>query len=55
MASVVEQPLHLDQATYDKTRPIIARVKVEVNLLKILPIRIKVQFLVTGEITSIWQ
>ncbi|WMV47458.1 hypothetical protein MTR67_040843 [Solanum verrucosum] len=57
MASAVGQPLEVDRATYDKTRPSTARVKVEVNLLRILPKRIRVQFndLVTGEITNVWQ
>ncbi|KAH0636954.1 hypothetical protein KY289_036869 [Solanum tuberosum] len=57
MASAVGQPLDVDRATYDKIRPSTARVKVEVNLLRILPKRIRVQFndLVTGEITNVWQ
>lgn len=57
MASAIGQPLDVDRATYDKTRPSTAKVKVEVNLLRILPRRIRVQFkdLVTGEITSVWQ
>ncbi|KAH0636684.1 hypothetical protein KY289_036599 [Solanum tuberosum] len=57
MASAVGQPLDVDRATYDKTRPSTARVKVEVNLLRILSKRIRVQFndLVTGEITNVWQ
>ncbi|WMV51611.1 hypothetical protein MTR67_044996 [Solanum verrucosum] len=51
------QPLDVDRATYDKTRPSTARVKVKVNLLRILPKKIRVQFndLVTGEITNVWQ
>ncbi|KAG5596450.1 hypothetical protein H5410_037682 [Solanum commersonii] len=57
MTSAVGQPLDMDRPTYDKTRPSTARVKVEVNLLRILPKRIRVQFndLVTGEITNVWE
>ncbi|KAG5592059.1 hypothetical protein H5410_042573 [Solanum commersonii] len=57
MASIVGQPLDVDRVTYDKTQPSTARVKVRVDLLRILPKRIRVQFkdLVTGEITNVWE
>uniref|UniRef100_M1E0P6 NB-ARC domain containing protein n=1 Tax=Solanum tuberosum TaxID=4113 RepID=M1E0P6_SOLTU len=57
MASAVGQPLDVDQATNDKTRPSTAWVKVEVDLLRTLPKRIRVQLknLVTDEITNVWK
>ncbi|WMV26435.1 hypothetical protein MTR67_019820 [Solanum verrucosum] len=53
----VGQPLDVDRATNDKTRPSTARVKVEVDLLRTLPKRIRVQIknLATDEITNVWQ
>ncbi|KAK6796833.1 hypothetical protein RDI58_004534 [Solanum bulbocastanum] len=54
MASTVRQPLDMDRATNDKTRPSTAKVKVEVDLLRTLPKRIRVQLknLVTNKITN---
>ncbi|KAG5568482.1 hypothetical protein H5410_064490 [Solanum commersonii] len=53
----VGQPLDVDRAINDKTRPSTARGKVEVDLLRTLPKRIRVQIknLATDEITNVWQ
>lgn len=49
-------PLHLDMATINKTRPSCARVKVQVDLLAELPKRVRMDIKneATGEIRTEW-
>ncbi|KAG5620566.1 hypothetical protein H5410_005784 [Solanum commersonii] len=54
VASAVEKPIHLDQATINKTRPSCARVKVLVDLKGSFPkcVHMKIENKTTGEIRT---
>ncbi|XP_075087644.1 uncharacterized protein LOC142169650 [Nicotiana tabacum] len=56
LASVVGNPLHLNLATINKTRPSCARVKVLVDLLTDLPkkVRMDIENKVSGEVKTTW-
>ncbi|XP_019241772.1 PREDICTED: uncharacterized protein LOC109221779 [Nicotiana attenuata] len=56
LASAVGKPLHLDQATVNKTRPSCARVKVLIDLLSDLPKKVRMDIVNedTGDIRTEW-
>ncbi|KAK4338785.1 hypothetical protein RND71_040247 [Anisodus tanguticus] len=53
-ASAIGKPISIDAATRNKTRPSCAKVKVEIDLLKVHPKRIQIHVVKGEEIMSKW-